>query len=143
MVPYLKYFNSKFQVLQSTSHVQSSSHPKPKISPSPSLRILKTAAPSLGKVNKLHRHLEPSSAVSEETVLPVEALYTSQNSVKLTRKPVTSSAFKPRFKNIRQKEQEIATVTVNEQENNEQDVAQHSNYKKSQRSRAQNNRNPK
>ncbi|KAJ8971668.1 hypothetical protein NQ314_000594 [Rhamnusium bicolor] len=63
------------QVLQSTSHIFN--NPKGKINPSPSLRILKTAAPSLGKGNKHHRHLEPTPAgsINEEASLSVEALF--------------------------------------------------------------------
>lgn len=94
------YISGKYaQVLQSTSHVLNN-HQKAKINPSPTLRILKTAAPSLGKPNKHHRHLEPTPAasVNEETALPVESLFNSQNAIKPTRKPAGGS-FKTRFKN--------------------------------------------
>ncbi|KAK9873033.1 hypothetical protein WA026_020765 [Henosepilachna vigintioctopunctata] len=62
------YISGKYaQVLQSSSHIISS--PKGKISPTSTLKILKTAAPSLNKNNK-HRHLEPTpaSSVHQETV---------------------------------------------------------------------------
>jgi hypothetical protein len=125
------YISGKYaQVLQSTSRLHNN-HQKAKINPSPTLRILKTAAPSLGKANKHHRHLEPTPAgsASEETALAAES---SQNSIKSTRKPTgpAGSSFKPRFKN-RQKEPET------DDENNEQDVAPHSKNKKSQRARVQ------
>ncbi|KAJ3658509.1 hypothetical protein Zmor_010244 [Zophobas morio] len=127
------YISGKYaQVLQSTSHIHNN-HQKAKINPSPTLRILKTAAPSLGKGNKHHRHLEPTPAgsINEETALPAESPFNSQNSIKSTRKPTgPGSSFKPRFKN-RQKEAEA------DDENNEQDVSAHSKNKKSQRSRAQ------
>lgn len=76
------YISGKYaQVLQSTNRILGQ---KPKINPSPSLRILKTAAPALGKSNKHHRHLEPTPAASinEETALPVESLFNSQNSIR-------------------------------------------------------------
>lgn len=94
------YISGKYaQVLQSTSHVLNN-HQKAKINPSPTLRILKTAAPVLGKSNKHHRHLDPTpaAAINEETSLPVESLFNSQqNSIRSTRKP--GVPFKPRFKN--------------------------------------------
>lgn len=102
------YISGKYaQVLQSTSHVHNH-QPKGKINPSPTLRILKTAAPLLGKANK-HHHLEPTPASSnvEETALPVENLFNSQNVIRATRKPTSpANAFKQRLKN-RIKEQEI------------------------------------
>nr|XP_008192116.1 PREDICTED: uncharacterized protein LOC663093 isoform X2 [Tribolium castaneum] len=112
------YISGKYaQVLQSTSHIHNPQ--KAKISPSPTLRILKTAAPSLGK-GKHHRHLEPTPAGSiEETIVAAE----SSNSIKSTRKPA-GPTFKPRFKN-RQKEDE-----------EESEEVQHAK-KKSQRTRNQ------
>lgn len=98
------------QVLQSTSHIVSN-HQKPKINPSPTLRILKTAAPAIGKGKHHHPHnLEPTPAGSivEETALPVENLFNSQETIRLTRKPTGpgGSSFKARFKN-RPREQEL------------------------------------
>lgn len=101
------YISGKYaQVLQSSSHVLNS-HQKGKINPSPTLRILKTAAPQIGKANKHHRHLEPTpvAAINEETSLPVEALFNSQNAVRSTRK-APGNSFKPGFKN-RQRKHEI------------------------------------
>lgn len=128
------YISGKYaQVLQSTSHIHNN-HQKAKISPSPTLRILKTAAPSLGKGNKHHRHLEPTPAgsINEETALPVDGLFNPHNAIKSTRKPTGpgGSSFKARFKN-RPKEPEVI------EENNEQDVVSHSTFKKSQRARLQ------
>nr|XP_023016650.1 uncharacterized protein LOC111505964 [Leptinotarsa decemlineata] len=119
------YISGKYaQVLQSTSR---------KINPTQSLRILKTAAPSLGKGNK-HRRVEVGT--NEEAPAPQEA----QNSIKPTRKAAAggSGSFK-RFKN-RHKEPDV------NEEDNEQDVAvTQPNYKKSQknRSQSQNSRNSK
>ncbi|XP_049825714.1 uncharacterized protein LOC109601708 isoform X2 [Aethina tumida] len=99
------YISGKYaQVLQSTSHVYN--NPKGKINPSPTLRILKTAAPNLGKGKIHHRNLDPTPVVTinEDASLPVEQLFNAQNSVKSTRKPPGSNS-KPRFKN-RQKEVE-------------------------------------
>lgn len=128
------YISGKYaQVLQSTSHIHNN-HQKAKISPSPTLRILKTAAPLLGKGNKHHRHLEPTPAgsINEETALPVDGLFNSHNAIKSTRKPTGpgSLSLKARFKN-RPKDPEVT------EENNEQDVVSHSTFKKSQRTRLQ------
>lgn len=117
------------QVLQSSSR---------KINPTQSLRILKTAAPSLGKGSKLQhqnqRHIEPtpSGAVNEEASLPVEGLFNAQNSIKSTRKPSGSGGSFKRFKN-RHKEPDVSG------EDNEQELAPQSqpNYKKSQKNRSQ------
>lgn len=131
------YISGKYaQVLQSTSRVQSQ---KAKISPSPTLRILKTAAPSLGKSNKQHhRQLEPTPAgtASEETALPVEGLFSSQTSIKATRKPsAPGGSFKPQFKNRPRKQ--------DTEDSNEATQEPEPQYKKkSQRNRNQ-TRNPK
>ncbi|XP_071055827.1 uncharacterized protein [Onthophagus taurus] len=105
------YISGKYaQVLQSTSHVYNK-HQKGKINPSSTLRILKTAAPSIGKSNKHNRHLEPtpSGSINEETAL-IEG-----PSGKGARKQ-GGSQFK-RFKN-KQREQEI-------EENEAQDLENH------------------
>ncbi|XP_069696837.1 uncharacterized protein [Periplaneta americana] len=82
------YISGKYaQVLQSTSHVFHH-HAKPKPTPASSLRILKTAAPSLAKARGGAAHLEPTPAGSlyEETVaLPLEALFSSAPSSNLIR----------------------------------------------------------
>lgn len=87
------YISGKYaQVLQSTSRVFQAHHGKPKPTPSSSLRILKTAAPVLGK-SRGAAHLEPTPAGSlyEETVaLPLEALFSSapsSNFIKSSRRP--------------------------------------------------------
>ncbi|XP_050299001.1 uncharacterized protein LOC126737935 isoform X2 [Anthonomus grandis grandis] len=99
------FINGKYaQVLQSTSHVYGSpkdkTSPKAKIAPSQSLRILKTAAPTL-KSNKKQQHLEPTPAASinEDVSIAAGDAFSAQNSIKTTRKPGK------RFKN-RQKEPE-------------------------------------
>ncbi|CAG9819962.1 unnamed protein product, partial [Phaedon cochleariae] len=121
------YISGKYaQVLQSTSR---------KINPTQSLRILKTAAPSLGKGNK-HRQIEPTPAASYNGDPTTEL--TALNSIKSTRKANSNGggSFK-RFKN-RHKD--------TEEGNNDQELAQPpSNYKKSQknRSQSQNARNSK
>ncbi|PSN43002.1 hypothetical protein C0J52_21299 [Blattella germanica] len=92
------YISGKYaQVLQSTSHIyqphnNNHHHAKLKPTPSSSLRILKTAAPSLGKA-KNSAHLEPTPAGSlyDETVaLPLEALFSSapsSNLIRASRRP--------------------------------------------------------
>ncbi|KAL3265497.1 hypothetical protein HHI36_009701 [Cryptolaemus montrouzieri] len=89
------YISGKYaQVLQSTSHVLGASS-KGKISPSPTLRILKTAAPSPHKSNK-NRHLEPTPAgsISQETAVD----FGVQNAIKSTKK-AGGQQFKLRYKN--------------------------------------------
>jgi hypothetical protein len=87
------YVSGKYaQVLQSTSHIIQPHHGKLKPTPSSSLRILKTAAPALGK-SRSSAHLEPTPAGSlhDETVaLPLEALFSSapsSNFVRPSRRP--------------------------------------------------------
>ncbi|KRT83913.1 hypothetical protein AMK59_4366 [Oryctes borbonicus] len=125
------YISGKYaQVLQSTSQVinNNAKHGKKstnKINPSGTLRILKTAAPSIVKSNKHgnNRHLEPTPAgsINDETALPVEALFNSPNSIKQVgnRKQHSNSSnngsFK-RFKN-RQREQEIEDNEAQEHDN--------------------------
>lgn len=118
------------QVLQSTSHIIHGQ--KGKINPSPSLRILKTAAPTLGKGNKHHRqHLEPTpaGAINEEASVAADGHFGAQNSIKSTRKPNGAGGNFKRFKN-RHKEPDVA------EENKEQEAAApQPNYKKSQKTR--------
>lgn len=122
------------QVLQSTSKIQGQ---KSKINPSPSLRILKTAAPTLNKSNNKHHrsnHIEPTPAgsISDETALPVENLFNSQGTTtKTTRKPTgPGGSFKPQFKNRAHKQD-------SEEENSlsETPPPQQNNKKKPTRSR--------
>lgn len=100
------YISGKYaQVLQSSSHVLGA-HQKGKINPSPTLRILKTAAPQIGKSNKHHRHLEPTPvATTNEETQSVD----SQSSVRNTRKP-SGSSFKSGFKNRPRKQETIEEV---------------------------------
>ncbi|KAB0798877.1 hypothetical protein PPYR_06757 [Photinus pyralis] len=85
------YIAGKYaQVLQSTSHIQQQNSQKGKIKPSPTLRILKTAAPSLGKSNKHHLEPTPASSVVIQTAVAVET-------PKSSRKP-SSKRFKNRVK---------------------------------------------
>lgn len=136
------------QVLQSTSHIINQN--KPKVNPSPSLRILKTAAPALGgKGHKApHHHLEPTPAgtLHDETVLPVEGLFNSaagsaNNLIKPTRRPAgptgRSADFKPRFRNRKQEhepsteEDETEQDIVPQQHHQQQQPHGGNNYKKS------------
>ncbi|CAG2053507.1 unnamed protein product [Timema podura] len=84
------YISGKYaQVLQSTSHVYNN---KPKPTPSSSLRILKTAAPSLGgKFRSPHLDPTPVGTLHDETAaLPLEALFNSvhgPNLVRSSRRP--------------------------------------------------------
>ena len=117
------YISGKYaQVLQSTSHVYNA-HGRPKINPTPTLRILKTAAPQLGKSAKHNRHLEPTPAASinEETALAAE----NHHHAKSTRKSSSGGSHK-RYKS-RQREQDI--------EDNETREREHHGNKKKSRSR--------
>lgn len=97
------YISGKYaQVLQSTSHIFHN-NAKPKIVPSSSLRILKTAAPH---VPKHKQNIEPTPAKQQPTDtnnLPIDELYgnsPSPNLVRSSRRPATSSgSFKNRFRN--------------------------------------------
>jgi hypothetical protein len=119
------YISGKYaQVLQSTSRILQPHHGKPKPTPSSSLRILKTAAPVLGK-SRSSVHLEPTPAGSlyEETVaLPLEALFSSapnSNFIKSSRRPGVATSPKnslhSRFHRGRGREP---------QDNREQDLAE-------------------
>lgn len=101
--------NGKYaQVLHSTSHILQPSGPKPKIAATPTLRILKTAAPQLAKN---HRHIlepTPASFLSEETQLPLENLFgNSPNLIRPSRRPaVPGGSFKNRFRSHEHEEEE-------------------------------------
>lgn len=123
------YISGKYaQVLQSTSHIYNNQKAN-KIHPSPSLRILKTASPSLPKSNK-HKLLEPTPAgsINEETSLVPDFV---GNSIKNSRKPPTGSGgnFK-RYKN-RQREQEL-------EENEPEPIVEQSYKRNSKRVQASN-----
>ncbi|KAF7268989.1 hypothetical protein GWI33_017941 [Rhynchophorus ferrugineus] len=94
------YISGKYaQVLQSTSHVFNSpkDHGRQKITPTQSLRILKTAAPSL-KGNKKSQHLEPTPAAAIHGDVSVAAsdAFKGQNSIKTTRKPGKRTKNRPK-----------------------------------------------
>lgn len=94
------------QVLQSTSHIFHHPHPKPKISPSSTLRILKTAAPSLPKQSK---------PTPQEDALAVESIYgqSSPNLVRSSRRPANpSGTFKNRFRNRNKDDAEEAPEEI-------------------------------
>lgn len=94
------YISGKYaQVLQSTSQIFHGNQ-KPKIQPSSTLRILKTAAPSLNKTPKY----------STEDDLPVEAVQSGPNLVRTSRRPAQSTnSFKNRFRNREDVVEEIVT----------------------------------
>lgn len=110
------YISGKYaQVLQSTSHIFSNA--KAKISPTSSLRILKTAAPHVPK----SKHVEATQIKAVETSnqpLPIEDLYGNSpgtNLVRSSRRPATSSgSFKNRFRNRNSKDdaQDYQEVTA-------------------------------
>ncbi|KAL1506761.1 hypothetical protein ABEB36_006064 [Hypothenemus hampei] len=108
------YINGKYaQVLQSTSRIMNQlKEVRGKISPSQSLRILKTAAPTL-KNNKKQQHLEPTPAVpvnEDMSVAAADAFNNAQNSIKSTRKP--GKRFKSRQKDVETVEQRAEKDTV-------------------------------
>lgn len=94
------YISGKYaQVLQSTSQVFHANQ-KPKIQPSQTLRILKTAAPSVNKAPKY---------VSAEEDSPVEA-NAGGNLLRTSRRPGQSNnSFKTRFRNREDALEEIVT----------------------------------
>lgn len=95
------YINGKYaQVLQSTTQIYNSNQ-KPKIQPSSTLRILKTAAPSLNKTPKY---------VTNEEDLPVEVVPSGPNLVRASRRPAQApNSFKNRFRNREDAAEEIVT----------------------------------
>lgn len=92
------YISGKYaQVLQSTSHIYNSNTNanKPKIAPTHSLRVLKTAAPHIMSTIK-------SSSVESEEVDEIYSNSPKQNLVRTSRRPVVpSNTFKNRFRNNR------------------------------------------
>lgn len=99
------YISGKYaQVLQSTSHIYNGNGNKPKIAPTPSLRVLKTAAPHIPK--KPHV-VESTSAIKSASVESeeVDEIYSNspkQNLVRTSRRPaVSSNSFKNRFRSNR------------------------------------------
>lgn len=108
---------------------------KGKISPSPTLRILKTAAPAVGK-NKHHHQLDPTPAgiYHEETLLPVDG---PNNLIKATRRASIGEGNFKRFRN--RKDQDLK-----EEEEDNTSHQQHGGYKnKNQRPRPTSTRNYK
>lgn len=96
------YISGKYaQVLQSTSQIFHGNQ-KPKIQPSSTLRILKTAAPSLNKTPKY---------VSNEDELSAESAQNGgSNLVRTSRRPAQSTnSFKNRFRNREDTAEEIVT----------------------------------
>lgn len=101
------YISGKYaQVLQSTSHIFHNN--KPKIAPTPSLRILKTAAPSIPKKQTVIA--ESSSSKQAPTAADVDDIHVEeiygntakQNLVRASRRPaVSSNSFKNRFRQNR------------------------------------------
>lgn len=101
------YISGKYaQVLQSTSHIFHNN--KPKIAPTPSLRILKTAAPSIPKKQTIVAEsvsTKQSPTATDVDDIHVEEIYgnsAKQNLVRSSRRPVVSSnSFKNRFRQNR------------------------------------------
>lgn len=96
------------QVLQSTSQIYNgnSNANKPKIAPTHSLRVLKTAAPHIPR--KTPQMVESMSAIKSSAPVEsevVDEIYSNspkQNLVRTSRRPsVTSNTFKNRFRNNR------------------------------------------
>lgn len=114
------YISGKYaQVLQSASK---------KIQPTQSLRILKTASPSLSKGNK-QRHIDSTAARNSNEAAPVSPNDAAQNTIKSARKPSGTGVSYKRFKN-RHKESDVTAVA-------EEDNESAPNYKKSQKNRSQ------
>ncbi|KAK6637129.1 hypothetical protein RUM44_007543 [Polyplax serrata] len=129
------YISGKYaQVLQSTSRILS----KPKINPTQTARILKTAAPNLSK-SRAHLEPTPAGSLHEETALPLEALFhgdKSGNLIRSTRRPGPSvggpangkNEYKGKFRSRPSaKEQDL----TEEYDQEEQDFQNSHGYKKS------------
>lgn len=99
------------QVLHSTSHVFKGHNQKPKIAPSSTLRILKTAAPALSNNKRFTLEPTPAASLNEETNLPLENLFGSPNLVRPSRRPAIAGGS---FKN-RHKAQEVAPAPAEEE----------------------------
>lgn len=102
------YISGKYaQVLQSTSHIFKGNEGKPKIAPTQSLRVLKTAAPHLPKktyvVESTTVAKQPSSAsIESEEVEEFNGNSTKQNLVRNSRRPaISSNSLKNRFRSNR------------------------------------------
>lgn len=108
------YISGKYaQVLQSSSHIYQNSAHKPKIAPSPSLRILKTAAPHIPKKQHVieatparqNSASSTSTSASESDEIHADEIYgnsANKNLVRSSRRPaVSSNSFKNRFRNNR------------------------------------------
>ena len=105
------YISGKYaQVLQSSSHIYHGSGNKPKIAASPSLRILKTAAPHIPKKPHVIEPTPTKSNIATSSSdgnddLHVDEIYGSspkQNLVRASRRPaVSSNTFKNRFRSNR------------------------------------------
>lgn len=95
------YISGKYaQVLQSTSQIFNGNQ-KPKIQPTSTLRILKTAAPTIAKTPKY---------VSVEEELPVDAVQSGPNLVRTSRRPAQAvNSFKNRISNRKDVVEEIVT----------------------------------
>ena len=95
------YISGKYaQVLQSTSQIFNGNQ-KPKIQPTSTLRILKTAAPTVAKSPKY---------VSVEEELPVDAGQNGPNLVRTSRRPAQAvNSFKNRIANRKDVAEEIVT----------------------------------
>lgn len=107
------YISGKYaQVLQSTSHVFNNPAAAPgagakgKIAPTPSLRILKTAAPHIPKAHAKQQQQQHGATVAPTAPgadsLPIDEVYgnsPSTNLVRASRRPATASgSFKNRFR---------------------------------------------
>lgn len=95
------YISGKYaQVLQSTSQIFNGNQ-RPKIQPTSTLRILKTAAPTVAKTPKY---------VSVEEELPVDAVQSEPNLVRTSRRPAQAvNSFKNRIANRKDIVEEIVT----------------------------------
>lgn len=110
------YISGKYaQVLQSTSHIYNGNGNKPKIAPTHSLRVLKTAAPHIPKkthVVESTSAARQSASVESEEVDEIYSNSPKQNLVRNQRRPaVSSNSFKNRFRNGRPSQKEDAEYT--------------------------------
>lgn len=101
------YISGKYaQVLNSHSKVIHPSGHKPKIAPSPTLRILKTAAPAIAKNHRHNLEPTPAGSIQEETVLSHDNGFG-----KSSRRPAGTGSFKNRHRNHNNADDEHENVS--------------------------------
>lgn len=129
------YISGKYaQVLQSTARVIPRA---PKISPTQTARILKTAAPSIPK-GRVQLEPTPAGSLHEETALPLEALFHGdKNHIRPSRRPgpavggpSSKNEVKGKYRLRNSKEQETSSSSSSSTQEEDDDVEEYSSKRK-------------